>query len=99
MARVIQACQAVAIRSCKEYEGDYLDVAKKPMWADDEDDALQAGFSSRTSNRGFVLLGWAPYLYIFAHPSIGGSLFHSGMGLNHRDTPAWSHPSGAAFSG
>ncbi|KAF9624576.1 hypothetical protein IFM89_011998 [Coptis chinensis] len=156
IAKVIQACKAIAIRSCREYEGDYLDVAekvtrktiipvgllppvraemkrdssegeifswldmqlsksvvyvgfgsevkmsrdqvfeiahglelanlpflwalRKPMWAIHDDDALPTGFRSRTAKLGMVILGWAPQLDILAHPSIGGSLFHSGWG-------------------
>ncbi|PIA52268.1 hypothetical protein AQUCO_01000263v1 [Aquilegia coerulea] len=159
-AKVLQASKALVVRSCKEYEGDYLNVAKKiylqpvipigllpplpqlkksdnneiessaevfkwldhqkdksvvyvgfgsevkldreqvyeiaiglelanlpflwalrkPMWAVNENDALPSGFRSRTAHLGMVLLGWAPQLDILAHPSVGGSMFHSGWG-------------------
>ena len=34
----------------------------------------------KTSNKGRVCIGWAPQQKFLAHPSIGGSLFHSGWG-------------------
>ncbi|GLT46571.1 hypothetical protein SLA2020_203150 [Shorea laevis] len=160
ITRTLQACQAVAIHSCPEHEGEYLTSLKKItnrpvipvglllqekpggsrsiientwneilrwldrqnpksvvfvgfasecklskeqvheiahglelsglsfLWAlrkptcavDDHDDALPLEFSKRISSRGVVQLGWAPQLEILGHPSIGGSLFHSGWG-------------------
>ncbi|KAF9610441.1 hypothetical protein IFM89_022405 [Coptis chinensis] len=160
MSEMLNACQAVAMRTCKEYEGEYFDVAtkvyrqavipvglippvlvekdrdnveghssgeifnwldlqknrsvvyvafgseakldrdqvfqiahgleladlpflwalRKPMWAIDDDDALPSGFRSRTARFGVVAFGWVPQLDILSHPSIGGSLFHSGWG-------------------
>ncbi|GER39785.1 UDP-Glycosyltransferase superfamily protein [Striga asiatica] len=54
------------------------------LWALREpnpDEALPVGFSQRTVGRGFVHTeGWAPQREILRHPSIGGSLFHSGWG-------------------
>ncbi|GER39781.1 UDP-Glycosyltransferase superfamily protein [Striga asiatica] len=54
------------------------------LWALREpnpDEALPLGFSQRTVGRGFVQTeGWAPQREILGHPSIGGSLFHSGWG-------------------
>ncbi|GAB2217366.1 hypothetical protein Droror1_Dr00000543 [Drosera rotundifolia] len=38
------------------------------------------GFTERTQGKGIPSFGWAPQLEILAHPSIGGSLFHSGWG-------------------
>ena len=56
----------------------FLWALRKPDWAVEDDDALPSGFSDRTSGRGIVCLGWGPQMEILAHPSIGGSLFHSG---------------------
>ncbi|KAM5555433.1 putative UDP-rhamnose:rhamnosyltransferase 1 [Rosa sericea] len=161
LAKVISASQALAIRTCNEIEGDYLEVYKKItgkpviptgvlppekpgkrentemspdgfifdwlykqsprsvvfvgfgsecklskeqvheiahglelselpfVWGvrkpnaanDDElDDFLPLGFVDRTSEKGLVCFGWVPQMEILGHPSIGGSLFHSGWG-------------------
>ncbi|KAA8516081.1 hypothetical protein F0562_019260 [Nyssa sinensis] len=53
---------------------------RKPSWAIDDQDALPLSFSHRTSGKGVVHIGWAPQMDILAHPSVGGSLFHSGWG-------------------
>ncbi|KDP28588.1 hypothetical protein JCGZ_14359 [Jatropha curcas] len=59
----------------------FLWALRKPSWAvEDNADVLPAGFRDRTSERGKVCIGWAPQQEILAHPSIGGSLFHSGWG-------------------
>ena len=58
----------------------FLWALRKPDWAIEDADALPSGFSGRTSGRGMVCMGWAPQMEILAHPSIGGSLFHSGWG-------------------
>ncbi|TXG62924.1 hypothetical protein EZV62_009918 [Acer yangbiense] len=58
----------------------FLWALRKPDWAADDVDALPPGFVERTRNRGVVSIGWAPQLEILGHPSIGGSLFHSGWG-------------------
>ncbi|GFY92511.1 hypothetical protein Acr_08g0009070 [Actinidia rufa] len=52
---------------------------RKPLWAIDDSDALPPGFS-QTSHKHKVCIGWAPQMEILSHPSIGGSLFHSGWG-------------------
>ncbi|KAK7841096.1 putative udp-rhamnose:rhamnosyltransferase 1 [Quercus suber] len=51
--KVVRACKALAIRSCREFEGEFLSLQEKLMGKPKE---------------------------ILAHPSIGGSLFHSGWG-------------------
>ncbi|XP_043718993.1 putative UDP-rhamnose:rhamnosyltransferase 1 [Telopea speciosissima] len=58
----------------------FLWALRKPMWAYDDDDALPPEFRARTEGRGVVCMGWAPQMEILAHPSVGGSLFHSGWG-------------------
>ncbi|KAK1560960.1 hypothetical protein Q3G72_032843 [Acer saccharum] len=58
----------------------FLWALRKPDWAADDVDALPPGFVERTRDRGVVSIGWAPQLEILGHPSIGGSLFHSGWG-------------------
>ncbi|CBI40427.3 unnamed protein product, partial [Vitis vinifera] len=58
----------------------FLWALRKPNWAIEDADALPSGFSDRTSGRGMVCMGWAPQMEILEHPSIGGSLFHSGWG-------------------
>ncbi|KAK3227847.1 hypothetical protein Dsin_007709 [Dipteronia sinensis] len=58
----------------------FLWAIRKPNWAADDVDALPSGFGQRTHGRGVVSIGWAPQLEILGHPSIGGSLFHSGWG-------------------
>ncbi|EHA8591519.1 UDP-glycosyltransferase 91C1 [Cocos nucifera] len=160
MRLAVEGCAALAVRSCPEYEGDYLDVVRRifrkpvipvgllppqppsatggnrddnwgrifgwldaqppksvvfvsfgseykltesevhelayglelsnvpflwalrrPSWVTgSEKQALPEGFLTRTEGRGVVSFGWAPQLEILAHPSIGGSLFHSGWG-------------------
>ncbi|KAK9280350.1 hypothetical protein L1049_014039 [Liquidambar formosana] len=58
----------------------FLWAIRKPSWAIEEIDALPSGLGNRTAGKGVVSIGWAPQLEILAHPSIGGSLFHSGWG-------------------
>ncbi|KAJ9681367.1 hypothetical protein PVL29_020312 [Vitis rotundifolia] len=58
----------------------FLWALRKPDWAIEDADALPSGFSDGTPGRGMVCMGWAPQMEILAHPSIGGSLFHSGWG-------------------
>ena len=58
----------------------FLWALRKPNWAIGDAEALPSGFSDRTSGRGVVCMGWAPQMEILAHPSIGGSLLHSGWG-------------------
>ncbi|XP_043719694.1 UDP-glycosyltransferase 91C1-like [Telopea speciosissima] len=58
----------------------FLWALRKPTWANDDDDALPPEFRARTEGRGVVCMGWAPQTEILAHPSVGGSLFHSGWG-------------------
>ncbi|KAJ6925676.1 hypothetical protein NC651_010171 [Populus alba x Populus x berolinensis] len=43
-------------------------------------DALPSGFIERTSNKGIVRMRWEPQMETLWHPSIRGSLFHSGWG-------------------
>ncbi|KAM3732654.1 hypothetical protein ACB098_11G075300 [Castanea mollissima] len=58
----------------------FLWALRKPFWAIDDEDSLPSGFIDTTSGKGMVCMGWAPQKEILAHPSIGGSLFHSGWG-------------------
>ncbi|KAE8703670.1 Mechanosensitive ion channel protein isoform 1 [Hibiscus syriacus] len=58
----------------------FLWTLRKPDWAVSEVDTLPCGFRERTQGRGIVCFGWAPKWEILGHPSIGGSLFHSGWG-------------------
>ncbi|KAF8392502.1 hypothetical protein HHK36_022844 [Tetracentron sinense] len=59
----------------------FLWALRRPMWAlDDDDDAFPSDFRRRVGDRGVVCIGWVPQLEILAHPSICGSLFHSGWG-------------------
>ncbi|KAL9253058.1 putative UDP-rhamnose:rhamnosyltransferase 1 [Drosera capensis] len=58
----------------------FLWALRKPDWAVEDSDALPMGFMERMQGKGIVSFGWAPQLEILAHPSIGGSLFHSGWG-------------------
>nr|XP_010938324.2 UDP-glycosyltransferase 91C1 [Elaeis guineensis] len=59
----------------------FLWVLRRPSWCNGSDEeALPAGFIDRTKSRGTLCFGWAPQLEILAHPSVGGSLFHSGWG-------------------
>ncbi|KAF8392512.1 hypothetical protein HHK36_022855 [Tetracentron sinense] len=58
----------------------FLWALRRPMWALDDDDSLPSDFRRRIENRGVVCIGWVPQLEILAHPSICGSLFHSGWG-------------------
>ncbi|XP_030967584.1 putative UDP-rhamnose:rhamnosyltransferase 1 [Quercus lobata] len=53
---------------------------RKPFWAIDDADSLPLGFIDTTSGKGMVCMSWVPQMEILAHPSIGGSLFHSGWG-------------------
>nr|AYA22039.1 UFGT7 [Fagopyrum tataricum] len=152
--KIHEGCRAVAIRSCREFEGEYIDLYKslsqkpfipvgllppeqlnesenelgvfkwldeqacrsvvfvgfgseskltkeevyeiayglemsklpflwalqRPVWADEETEALPMGFRDRVVGKGFVCLGWAPQQKILAHPSVGGCLLHSGWG-------------------
>ncbi|CAJ1950197.1 unnamed protein product [Sphenostylis stenocarpa] len=64
----------------EESELSFLWALRKPSWASNDEDFLPAGFIERTNNRGAVCKRWVPQLEILAHPSIGGSLFHSGWG-------------------
>ncbi|XP_058081671.1 UDP-glycosyltransferase 91C1-like [Magnolia sinica] len=56
----------------------FLWALRTPIWATNDIDTLPSGFKSQIGNRGVIHMGWAPQLEILAHPSIGGSLFHSG---------------------
>ncbi|XLR09570.1 hypothetical protein HN51_046182 [Arachis hypogaea] len=58
----------------------FLWSLRKPSWAIHDHESLPLGFVERTSKRGKVCMGWAPQQEILAHPSIGGSFFHSGWG-------------------
>ncbi|KAL6290335.1 hypothetical protein ACE6H2_007845 [Prunus campanulata] len=99
--KILSACQAVAVRSCNEFEGEYLEAyknkfgklviptgllppeqpsAKREISSDGDADALPPGFVERTSEKGLVCLGWVAQMEILGHPSVGGSLFHSGWG-------------------
>nr|KYP77152.1 Anthocyanidin 3-O-glucosyltransferase [Cajanus cajan] len=53
---------------------------RKPSWASNDQDSVPVGFNERTCNRGIVCMAWIPQEEILAHPSIGGSLIHSGWG-------------------
>ncbi|KAK7389913.1 hypothetical protein VNO78_25210 [Psophocarpus tetragonolobus] len=64
----------------EESELRFLWALRKPNWASNDEDSLPVGFLERTTNRGVVCMGWIPQQEILAHPSIGGSLFHSGWG-------------------
>ncbi|XP_058081546.1 UDP-glycosyltransferase 91C1-like isoform X2 [Magnolia sinica] len=56
----------------------FLWALRTPIWATNDIDTLPPGFKSQIGSRGVVYMGWAAQLEILAHPSIGGSLFHSG---------------------
>ncbi|XP_048422166.1 soyasaponin III rhamnosyltransferase-like [Pyrus x bretschneideri] len=58
----------------------FIWALRKPNWANSEADALPLGFVDRTSEKGLVCFGWVPQMEILAHPSVGGSLLHSGWG-------------------
>lgn len=58
----------------------FLWALRKPAWAAHDGEALPDGFVDRTCGRGIVCMGWVPQMEILAHPSVGGSLFHSGWG-------------------
>ncbi|KAK9279855.1 hypothetical protein L1049_013537 [Liquidambar formosana] len=58
----------------------FLWAIRKPSWAIEDIDALPSGFANRTAGKGVVSIGWSPQVELLAHPSIGGSLFHSGWG-------------------
>lgn len=64
----------------EESELPFLWALRKPSWASTDQDSVPVGFNERTCNRGIVCMGWMPQQEILAHPSIGGSLFHSGWG-------------------
>ncbi|ERN14368.1 hypothetical protein AMTRI_Chr13g123960 [Amborella trichopoda] len=53
---------------------------RKPFETHDGLEILPKGFEGRTERQGIICIGWAPQQRIFAHPSIGGCLFHSGWG-------------------
>ncbi|KAF3648082.1 MAP kinase family protein [Capsicum annuum] len=60
----------------------FLWILQKPSWSNTSDDVdpLPTGFDTRTAEKGVVHVGWAPQKEILAHPSIGGSLLHAGLG-------------------
>ncbi|KAK9910346.1 hypothetical protein M0R45_034312 [Rubus argutus] len=58
----------------------FLWALRKPSWANTDVDALPLGFVDRTAKKSLVCLGWVPQMEILGHPSVGGSLFHSGWG-------------------
>ncbi|KAM1286747.1 hypothetical protein ACFX15_000664 [Malus domestica] len=58
----------------------FLWALRKPNWATSEADALPLGFVDLISDKGLVCFLWVPQMEILAHPSVGGSLFHSGWG-------------------
>ncbi|GAB4861689.1 hypothetical protein Ancab_036942 [Ancistrocladus abbreviatus] len=58
----------------------FLWALRRPDWAVNDTDALPSGFRDRTYGKGILCFGWAPQQKILAHPSVGGSLFHSGWG-------------------
>ncbi|PRQ58237.1 putative soyasaponin III rhamnosyltransferase [Rosa chinensis] len=58
----------------------FLWALRKPSWASTDAEALPLGFVDRTSKKGLVCMGWVPQIEILGHPSVGGSLFHSGWG-------------------
>ncbi|GMH00492.1 hypothetical protein Nepgr_002331 [Nepenthes gracilis] len=58
----------------------FLWALRKPDWVIEDSDPLPSGFRDRTRGKGMVCLEWAPQQEILAHPSVGGSLFHSGWG-------------------
>ncbi|KAK7292713.1 hypothetical protein RJT34_15565 [Clitoria ternatea] len=64
----------------EESELSFLWALRKPSWASHDHDSLPVGFGERTSKRGLVCMGWVPQQEILAHPSIGGSMLHSGWG-------------------
>ncbi|KAK7292656.1 hypothetical protein RJT34_15507 [Clitoria ternatea] len=64
----------------EESELPFLWALRKPTWASSDQDSLPVGFGERTLKRGLVYMGWVPQQHILAHPSIGGSMFHSGWG-------------------
>ncbi|KAJ1429571.1 UDP-glucuronosyl/UDP-glucosyltransferase [Sesbania bispinosa] len=70
----------------------FLWALRKPSWASNDDDSLPVGFNERTSKRGIVCMGWIPQREILAHPSIGGSLFHSGWGSVIETPAVWPQP-------
>ncbi|KAL6126251.1 hypothetical protein ACLB2K_074302 [Fragaria x ananassa] len=103
LAKIVSASQVLAIRTCSEIEGDYLEVYKKitgkPVIptgvlppdqpgkrAEGEVNSDASMFDwldnqkPRTSEKGLVCFGWVPQMEILGHPSIRGSLFHSGWG-------------------
>ncbi|CAN6710939.1 unnamed protein product [Malus baccata var. baccata] len=68
-AKILSACQVHAIRSCDEFEGEYLEAYKN-----------NCRKLVIPTDKGLVCFLWVPQMEILAHPSVGGSLFHSGWG-------------------
>ncbi|KAM7276838.1 hypothetical protein ACFE04_018704 [Oxalis oulophora] len=84
---IVSTSKAVIVRSCYEFEGEYLNLLEKnlsmPVIAIGllpPEKPKGDSFKDRTCNRGLVSVGWVPQMEILGHPSIGGSLFHSGWG-------------------
>nr|KYP77154.1 Flavanone 7-O-glucoside 2''-O-beta-L-rhamnosyltransferase [Cajanus cajan] len=70
------------VDGCSDDIFEWLDKqgSKSVVFVGTDQDSVPYGFHGRTSNRGIVCMGWIPQQEILAHPSIGGSLFHSGWG-------------------
>ena len=66
----------------------FLWILWKPEGLDSE--LLPNGFWLEHLVKASVSLGWAPQLFILAHPSIGGCLFHSGWG-SIIESPGFGH--------
>lgn len=59
----------------------FLWALRRPVWlTGDIVEALPEGLADRIKGRGVIQVGWVPQMEILAHPAIGGSLFHCGMG-------------------
>ncbi|KAI8026237.1 UDP-glycosyltransferase 91D1 [Camellia lanceoleosa] len=58
----------------------FIWILRKPEGVDSLS-FLPRGFSTQTSDRSVVRLGWAPHQELLAHHAIGGCLFLSGWGL------------------
>uniref|UniRef100_A0A0D6QR55 Glycosyltransferase N-terminal domain-containing protein n=1 Tax=Araucaria cunninghamii TaxID=56994 RepID=A0A0D6QR55_ARACU len=67
----------------------FLWVLRFPRYTDDNNNdvseetarawaMLPEGFQSRTRERGFIHMGWAPQVHILSHPSVGVFVSHSG---------------------